>query len=475
MAATLLGEEPRLGSAPLAMLAATCSRIGEPSPSYSPALSDGAQGHAKGFHPWKRGAPGTSSLGACFASPGVPSGTSRSNGVSLTEASSAFSVTTANSPFGNDFSMYQSSVPSDNGVPDAAHAQRSVFLTKFPSSVEGITGIYPRMHTHPYESWFKPVGDVNNGSTAWWDMGTSWVDTQSPAGLPSHLNGYNTDYNSAFCPGASQHLLPATQHLFDGFRPPAPTHYTEPTTTGAPALTGTPVVSLPASSRSSSRRYSGRATCDCPNCREAESLVLPGVTEGHLGNLDVHLQGTVRWTIPPVAPSGDKCLFCSSRRDTATTTNPHSTGYHGDLAPAAPGRSGRKPEENVPSGGAVGVTQAIVWRNNPCQPAVQGKVRWLVGHQEQQALGLWSPTHRPLKDRSRGSSSSCEPDFPAIQTWQTAACSIASSPPSGETGLSTNEPKPSQRSEECSVIRRDSATPTVFNWTTENMQRQVDT
>ncbi|XP_034747243.1 transcription factor Sp8a [Etheostoma cragini] len=291
MAATLLGEEPRLGSAPLAMLAATCSRIGEPSPSYSPAPSDGAQGHAKGFHPWRRGAPGTSSLGACFTSSGVPSGTSRSNGVSLTEASSAFSVTSANSPFGNDFSIYQTSVPSDNGVPDAAHAQRSVFLTKFPSSVEGITGIYPRMHTHPYESWFKPVGDVNNGSTAWWDMGTSWVDTQSPAGLPSHLNGYSTDYNTAFGPGASQHLLPATQHLFDGFRPPAPTHYAEPTTTGAPALTGTPVVSLPASSRSSSRRYSGRATCDCPNCREAESLGQGGMSPRRRGLHSCHIPG----------------------------------------------------------------------------------------------------------------------------------------------------------------------------------------
>ncbi|XP_029299132.1 transcription factor Sp8a isoform X1 [Cottoperca gobio] len=284
MAATLLGEEPRLGSAPLAMLAATCSRIGEPSPSCSPALSDGAPGFMNGFHPWKRGAPGPSSLGACFTSVGVPP-TSRSNGTGLTETSSAFSLTTANSPFGNDFSMYQTSVPSDNNVPDSAHAQRSVFLTKFPSSVEGLTGMYPRMHAHPYESWFKPVGDVSNGSTAWWDMGTSWVDTQSPAGLPSPLSGYSTDYSSAFGPGASQHLLPATQHLYDGFRPPVPTPYTESTTTG------TPVVSLPASSRSSSRRFSGRATCDCPNCQEAESLGQGGTSPRRRGLHSCHIPG----------------------------------------------------------------------------------------------------------------------------------------------------------------------------------------
>uniref|UniRef100_A0A3P8TCV1 Transcription factor Sp8 n=1 Tax=Amphiprion percula TaxID=161767 RepID=A0A3P8TCV1_AMPPE len=287
MAATMLGEEPRLGSTPLAMLAATCSRIGEPSPSCSPALSDGAPGLIKGFHPWKRSAQGTSSLGTCLTSFGV----SRSGGTGLTEASSAFSVTAANSALGNDFSMYHTAVPSDNSVPDSTHTQRPVFLTKFPSSVEGITGIYPRMHGHPYDSWFKPVGEVGNGSPAWWDMGTSWVDTQSPAGLPSPLSSYSNDYSPAFSPGASQHLLPATQHLFDGFRPPVPTPYTESTTTAAPALTGTPVVSLPASSRSSSRRYSGRATCDCPNCQEAESLGQGGTSPRRRGLHSCHIPG----------------------------------------------------------------------------------------------------------------------------------------------------------------------------------------
>lgn len=272
-----------MGSTPLAMLAATCSRIGDPSSSCSPVLPDGATGLVKGFHPWKRGASGTSSLGACLTTLGVPSGTSRSNVTGLSEPSSAFSVTTANSPFGNDFSMYQPAVATDNNVPDPANAQRSVFLTKFPS-VEGITGIYPRMHAHPYESWFKPMGDVGNGSAAWWDMGSSWVDTQSTAGLPSPLSGYSSDYSSAFSTGASQHLLPATQHLFDGFRPPVPAPYSESTT-------GTPVVSVPASSRSSSRRYSGRATCDCPNCQEAESLDQGGTSPRRRGLHSCHIPG----------------------------------------------------------------------------------------------------------------------------------------------------------------------------------------
>ncbi|XP_074543303.1 transcription factor Sp8a [Halichoeres trimaculatus] len=288
MAATLLGEEPRLGSTPLAMLAATCSRIGDPSPSCSPALSDGAPGLVKGFHPWKRSAPGTSNLGACLSTLGVSAGASRSNGTGLPETSSAFSMTAANSPFGNDYSMYQSA--DSNGIHDPMHAQRSMFLSKFPSTVEGIAGIYPRMHAHPYESWFKPVGDISNGTSAWWDMGTGWVDSQSSAGIPSPLSGYSSDYSSAFSPGAPQHLLPATQHLFDGFRPPAPA-YTESTTTGAPALSGNSAVSLPASSRSSSRRYSGRATCDCPNCQEAESLGQGGTSPRRRGLHSCHIPG----------------------------------------------------------------------------------------------------------------------------------------------------------------------------------------
>lgn len=147
------------------------------------------------------------------------------------------------------------------------------------------------MHSHPYEPWFKPMGEVGNGSSTWWDMSTGWVDSQSPAGLSSPLNGYSADYSSAFSSGASQHLLPATQHLFDGFRPPAPTSYSESTTSSTPALTGAPVVSLPASSRSSSRRYTGRATCDCPNCQEAESLGQGGASPRRRGMHSCHIPG----------------------------------------------------------------------------------------------------------------------------------------------------------------------------------------
>lgn len=275
-------EEPRLGSTPLAMLAATCGRIGDPSPSCSRALSDGAPGLVKGFHPWKGGPGGTSNLGA-FA---VSSANCRNNGTGLANTSSAFSVTTVNSLMGNNYSMYQTSLSSDI-ISDSAHTQRSAFLAKYSPAVEDITGIYPRVG---HQSWFKPVGDAGNGTSSWWDIGTSWADPQSPSGLPASLSVCNPEYSCAFSPSPSQHLLPSAQHLFDGFRPPVPAPYADTNKIGAPAVATNPV-SLPASSRSSSRRYSGRATCDCPNCQEAESLGQGGTSPRRRGLHSCHIPG----------------------------------------------------------------------------------------------------------------------------------------------------------------------------------------
>ncbi|XP_053719471.1 transcription factor Sp8a [Synchiropus splendidus] len=259
MAATLLGEEPRLGSTPLAMLAATCNRIGDPSLSSSPALSDGAAGRLKGFHPWKH----TSSAVATQ----LPA-----------ETSSAFSVTSTSSPFGNDFSVYQTAAPlAEPSVSD----QRSMFLTKLPPSVEGI---YPRMQ--PHQSWFKPLSDVSSAS--WWDLGNTWVEPQHQSGLPAHLSGYSGDYCPTFAPGAAQHLLPGSQGLFDPFRPPAPT---DMNAASAPAPTPIVPIAAPPRPSSSSRRYTGRSTCDCPNCQEADSLCQGGSSPRRRGVHSCHIPG----------------------------------------------------------------------------------------------------------------------------------------------------------------------------------------
>lgn len=45
------------------------------------------------------------------------------------------------------------------------------------------------------------------------------------------------------------------------------------------------------------------------------------------------------------------------------------------------------------------VTQAVVWNDDPCQPTVQGQMRRLISHQEQQTFGFWAPTHCFLKQK----------------------------------------------------------------------------
>ncbi|XP_015281127.1 PREDICTED: LOW QUALITY PROTEIN: transcription factor Sp8-like [Gekko japonicus] len=190
MATSLLGEEPRLGSTPLAMLAATCNKIGSPSPSPS-ALSDSASSFAKGFHPWKR----SSSSGSCNV---VGSGLA---GVGVSAAAR-------------------------NG--SSAHAAAAAAAM-----------------AHPYESWFKPSHPGEAAASSWWDVGAGWLDVQNPNGvhpaaagglqagsLHSPLGAYNSDYSglaghSAFSSGAaSSHLLsPAGQHLMDGFKPVLPGSY----------------------------------------------------------------------------------------------------------------------------------------------------------------------------------------------------------------------------------------------------------
>lgn len=183
-------------------------------------------------------------------------------------------------------------------------------------------GIYPRMSVaHPYESWFKsshpgiPTGDVGTtGASAWWDVGAGWIDVQNPNGaalqtslhsgglqtsLHSPLGGYNSDYSglshSAFSTSASPHLLTTGQHLMDGFKPVLPAYPDSSPSplagAGGTMLTGGPTSSLAGSPRSSARRYSGRATCDCPNCQEAERLGPAGASLRRKGLHSCHIPG----------------------------------------------------------------------------------------------------------------------------------------------------------------------------------------
>ncbi|XP_043920639.1 transcription factor Sp8 isoform X2 [Protopterus annectens] len=310
------------------MLAATCNKIGSPSPSPS-SLSDSSSPFAKGFHPWKRSSSSSCNLASSLAGFGV-SGTSRtvSSATGLGDtfcttspsASSAFSLTsspaTSASAFANEYSVFQAPQPVSAGCgSQEGPPHQPVFLSKVHTTVDGLQGIYPRvgMAHHPYESWFKPThqaaaagADVGpaGASASWWDVSAAgWIDVPNAGGLQgslhSPLGAYNSDYStlshSAFSSGASSHLLSGGQHIMDSFKPVLPASYPDSSPSplagaGGSMLAGGPT--LAGSPRSSSaRRYSGRATCDCPNCQEAERLGPAGASLRRKGLHSCHIPG----------------------------------------------------------------------------------------------------------------------------------------------------------------------------------------
>ncbi|XP_006109737.1 LOW QUALITY PROTEIN: transcription factor Sp8 [Myotis lucifugus] len=93
------------------------------------------------------------------------------------------------------------------------------------------------------------------------------------------------------------HLLsPAGQHLMYGFKPVLPGSYPDSAPSplagaGGSMLSAGPSAPLGGSPRSSARRYSGRATCDCPNCQEAERLGPAGASLRRKGLHSCHIPG----------------------------------------------------------------------------------------------------------------------------------------------------------------------------------------
>ncbi|XP_007431985.1 transcription factor Sp9 [Python bivittatus] len=282
MATSILGEEPRFGTTPLAMLAATCNKIGNTSPLTTlPESSAFAKGS---FHPWKR------STSSC----------------NLGSSLSGFTVAT---------SRGSSGLASGSGTANSA-----------------ADSLYPRVGmAHPYESWYKSgfhstlaAGEVANGAaSSWWDVHTnpsSWLEVQNPAGglqsslhsgapqasLHSQLGTYNpADFSSlthsAFSATglgstAASHLLSTSQHLLtqEGFKPVLPSYTDSSAAVAAASAMISGAAAAAAAGGGSARpagRYSGRATCDCPNCQEAERLGPAGASLRRKGLHSCHIPG----------------------------------------------------------------------------------------------------------------------------------------------------------------------------------------
>ncbi|XP_015919422.1 transcription factor Sp9 isoform X2 [Parasteatoda tepidariorum] len=307
IAERFLSEHPRLGGTPLAMLAAQCNKLASKSP---PPLADAAVGKGfQGFHPWKKGGSQPTSSPSAH-----PLTTQRVTTLANSTASSHLNyqrptVTSAcsSASYGGENIFYPGpAVTSPQG--DSAQGP---LIGKVHGDSSNLGSMYSRVASHPYESWAfnamnvaagphgpikTEVSSVNTlNSTSWWDMHAAsgagtWLDMSGSDAVRSLHSQFPANYpTSDYGLGPSlvasnnAHLLSSGQHLLqDTYKSMLPSAQGPPV--GGPFALSQP--SLPhMSPPRSQRRYSGRATCDCPNCQEAERL---GPAGAHLRKKNIH-------------------------------------------------------------------------------------------------------------------------------------------------------------------------------------------
>lgn len=151
-----------------------------------------------------------------------------------------------------------------------------------------IGSVYTR---HPAYDWpFNTAATHKNESvnSGWWDMhgsAGSWLDMGNP-GMHATMANYATGADYSSFPHSlsnTAHLLSSGQHLLQDTYKMLPTQSVGGFTLPHTANTAPPTPQAP--SPRSQRRYSGRATCDCPNCQEAERLGPAGL---HLRKRNIH-------------------------------------------------------------------------------------------------------------------------------------------------------------------------------------------
>ncbi|CAG7822755.1 unnamed protein product, partial [Allacma fusca] len=314
------------------MLAAQCNKLSSKSP---PPLADAAVG--KGFHPWKKSpsmglGPGTHPNVPTTPTSGSAGGVSIANslshgGVSILSAAqrslaSSVCVTSANHNSYSRTPVSSSCATTPTyGADLYFHGSNSTscgdqtppgFIGKVEGGV-GAVGVYSRV---AYDSWpfnamsgahsgIKPDMSGMNGSS-WWDAvhgaaaGSGWLDVGAgsainPAAVsagmhhphhPHHqMSNYN-DYSSLThsLAASNPHILTSGQHLLqDTYKSMLPSQGVGSNVTSPFGLGQASLPQVP--SPRSQRRYTGRATCDCPNCQEAERL---GPAGAHLRKKNIH-------------------------------------------------------------------------------------------------------------------------------------------------------------------------------------------
>ena len=286
------------------MLAAQCNKISSKSQA---SLSDG---FTKGFHPWKKSLSGVEAPTPLSLTsqrmPGLNSTmTITSHGLGYPRSNTLQSCAGS---YGSDF-LYQTSNGNSyaqNESCQSALSQKVYGDTGFSGT--NLSGVYSRMNGvggHLYDSWssympsahahsLKPEvpGSVNSASS-WWDMHSSpsnWLTdvSVSSASLHSQISGNYANSDYPLSPHFTANSSSFSPLLQDSYKSILPSQNDLNPSAVSPFLARTAALTSLNTSLNTSRsqrRYTGRATCDCPNCQEAERL---GPAGAHLRKKNIH-------------------------------------------------------------------------------------------------------------------------------------------------------------------------------------------